>query len=62
MGRTADASAGERQVIYLKQKSTGATLSFDDSANSKAFLLTRADPDFFCCCARHNCEGLSPTG
>jgi len=46
MHGTADASARERQVIYLEQKSTGATLCFDDSANSKAFLVARADTDF----------------
>ncbi len=58
----ADASARERQVIYLKQKSTWSALSFDDGANSKALLVPRADTDFFFCCIIHDCEGLASTG
>lgn len=47
MQGTADAGARERDVNYLEQESTWSTLSLDDGANSKAFLVTRANTDFF---------------
>jgi len=61
MQGAADASARERQVIHLKQKSAGAALSFDDDAKGKAFLVARANADIFFCCISHECEGLVST-